>query len=56
MLANLTIEPDHAWPGPSPFENCDAVNIALLVAKIVAFASTGSKAVLASLADSAGMF
>ena len=32
-----------------------AVNIFLLLAKIVAYAVTGSKAVLASLADSAGM-
>ena len=31
------------------------MNVALLVAKIVAFALTNSKAVLASLADSAGM-
>ena len=31
-----------------------AVNIFLLLAKFVAYAATGSKAVLASLADSAG--
>jgi len=31
-----------------------AVNIFLLLAKIIAYAATGSKAVLASLADSAG--
>lgn len=33
-----------------------AVNIFLLAAKLVAYAATGSKAVLASLADSAGKF
>jgi hypothetical protein len=31
-----------------------AVNIFLLLAKVVAYAATGSRAVLASLADSAG--
>ena len=36
-------------------EGCvDAANIFLLLAKVVAYATTGSKAVLASLADSAG--
>ena len=33
-----------------------SVNIALLAAKVVAFSLSGSKAVLASLADSAGRF